>query len=213
MPFWKKNKQPKDSFSTLHDAVEAGDIAAVKRLLQAGADVKEVDGRGAPPLQIAAARGHLEIAKVLVENGADINYLIDDGGTPLMGAAACLKPKLIDFLLSKGAQPNKKGVDGRFPLICSFQPAVAAVDKQIECIRLLVSAGARIDERTDSGDTPLMTAAWFGNMEAVKELVRLGANPTLKDREGKTAAITAFERGYDDIAKLLKEASDRASTL
>ena len=111
------------------------------------------------------------------------------------------------FLLSNGADPNKKGIDGRFPLACPFQPDVAAVDKQIECIRLLVSAGARVNERDDSESTPLMHAVWSGNTQAVKELLRLGADPGLRDNDGKTAAMIAFERGHYELAKLLKNAT------
>ena len=209
MAFWNRHKEPIKEFQTLHEAVEAGDVEAVKRLISNGAKVGELNDHRAPPLQYAAARGHLEIARILVDNGADVNFLIEGGGTPLMGAATCLKPKLIEFFLSKGAQPNKKGDGGLFPLACPFQPDVAAVDKQIECIRLLVSGGSRINERTDSGATPLMKAAWFGNRHAAEELLRLSANPKLKDNRGRTAAMLAFERGHDDLAKLLKNASDR----
>jgi len=165
MAFWNKRRETESKFANLHGAAEAGDLTAVRRLLRDGADVGELDGRGAPPLQIAAARGHLEIAGILVSKGADVNFLIEKGGTPLMGAAACLKPKLVEFLLSKGALPNKKGDGGRFPLCCPFQPDVAAVVEQLECIRLRIAAGASADEQTESGGTPLMHAAWFAKRQ------------------------------------------------
>lgn len=209
MAFWNRHKKPQNNIQTLNEAAEVGDIKAVKQLINAGADVRALDGHGAPPLQLAVARGHVEIARILVENGADVNFLIEEGGTPLMGAAHCLKPRSIEFLLSKEAQPNKKGYGGRFPLICPFQPDVAAVDQQIECIRLLVSAGAIINMRTDTGFTPLMKAAWFGNTQATEELLRLGADPKLKDNRGRTAAMLAFERGHDELANFLKDAMNR----
>jgi len=193
-------------FETLIEAADVGDVEAVKRMISRGAKVDELNYLGAPPLQYAVARGHIEIARILVDNGADVNFRIKEGGTPLMGAATCLKPRSIEFLLSKGADPNKKGDGGLFPLACPFQPDVAAVDKQIECIRLLVSAGAQIDDRADSGFTPLMKAAWFGNTQAAEELLRLGADPGLQDNHGKTAAMIAVERGHDELARLLKNA-------
>lgn len=208
MAFWNRHKEPKKEFETLVEAADVGDVEAVKRMISRGTGVNELNYLGAPPLQYAVARGHIEIARILVENGADVNFRIEKGGTPLMGAAACLKPGSIEFLLSKGADPNKRGNGNLFPLACPFQPDVAAVDKQIECIRLLVSAGAQINERTDSGFTPLMKAAWFGNTQAAKELLKLGADPELRDNNGKTAAIVAFERGHDELAQLLKDAKN-----
>jgi ankyrin repeat protein len=204
-----RHQEPTEKFQTLHEAVDAGDVEAVKRFISKGAKVDELNEHGVPSLLYAAARGHLDVARILIDKGADVNFLIEEGGTPLMGAARCLKPRLIEFLLSKGAQPNKRGDGGLFPLACPFQPNVEAVDKQIECIRLLVSAGAGINDRTDSGATPLMNAAWYGNTLAAEELLRLGADPELRDNRGRTAAMMAFERGHDELAKLLKNASER----
>jgi len=207
MAFWNKPKQPKMEYDTLLDAVDAGDIDAVRQMIRNGANVRGLNEHGAPPLQYAVARGHLDVAKLLVDHGADVNFLIEGGGTPLMGAASCLVPRSIEFLLSKGADPNKKGDGGRFPLACPYHGNLVTVDRQIECIRLLVAGGARVNERTDTGFTPLMKAAWFGNTQAAAELLRLGADPELRDSDGKTAAIIAFERGHDELAKLLKNTS------
>jgi hypothetical protein len=200
----RKRQEAEQKFPNLHEAVEAGDLSAVDDFLRQGADIGELDSRGAPPLQIAAARGHLEIAHLLVDHGADVNFLIMGGGTPLSGAARCLKPRIVEFLLSKGAQTDKRGGNGLFPLHCPFQPDVAAVRQQLECIRLLAANGADINARSDFGSTPLMKAAWFGNNDAAVELLRLGADPTLRDNRGRTAAMMAFERGHDELAHLLK---------
>ena len=206
--FRKKITKTKPSFLYIHEAVDAGDLNAVRQFLESGADVQELDSRGAPPLHVAAASGHLQIAQLLVESGADVNFLIEEGGTPLMSAASCLQPQIIEFLLFKGGQPNKKGADGRFPLAYAFQPPFLAVDKQLRCIQLLLAAGAEINDRTDFGSTPLMNAAWYGNKEAVEELLRNGADPLLEDNKGRTAAMLAFERGHDELAKLLKNHAD-----
>ena len=125
-----------------------------------------------------------------------------------MAASACLQPTLVQFLLSSGAQPNKLGQGGRSPLECPFQPDVFAVARQLQCIDLLVANGAKINQRTDDGGTPLMSAAWFGNKEAVDRLLKLGADATLYNNRGRTAAMLAFERGHDELAKLLKHSAD-----
>jgi hypothetical protein len=115
-----------------------------------------------------------------------------------------LRDEVVELLLVLGAPPNQAGEGGRFPLLCTLQPDVAAVAEQINCIRLLVAHGAHVNQRADGGETALMRAAWFGNEEAIEELLRLEANSTLVNDRGKTAAMLAFEREHDDLAILLR---------
>ena len=203
MSFWSSRRKPPAEFATIHDAAEAGDFAAVQAFVRGGTNPNVQSHAGATALHIASARGYVDVAKFLVENGSEIDFLVEEGGTPLMAAVAGLRPAVVEFLLSKGTQPNKRGHDGRFPLVCAFQPAVIAISDQVKSIRLLVEYGADVNACTDSGITPLMNAAWFGNREAAEELLRLGADATLKSASGKTAATLAFERGHDSLAQLL----------
>ena len=196
---WSSQKKRTD----LHTAVKDGDLAAVQEMAADGADVRQLDALGVPPLQIAAALGHLEIARVLIEKGADVNLASRGKGTPLMVAAACHHPELIKLLICHDADLNKKAEDGRFPLLCPYRPVVVAVDRQIRCVRLLVANGARVDERSRDGNTALMCAAWFGNREAAAELLRLGADPGARNVSHETAAMRAAERGHADLAKML----------
>jgi ankyrin repeat protein len=202
----KMQIQPAHAGSTdIHEAVKTGDLRWLVELLEGGADVHMLDVQGAPPLQVAAALGHVEIARLLVEKGADVNFVSQKRGTPLMVAAACLQPEVIKLLICRDADLNKKGVAGRFPVFGPYRRSVIAVDLQVKCIRLLVANGARINERTDAGETALMRAAWFGNREAVKELLRLGADPLLRNARHATAMMQATERGHEELARMLKQ--------
>jgi len=204
MSFFRKNQASQPAkFGSLHEAVEAGDLAAVQAFVRGGTDPNAQTANGATPLHLAAARGRLEIARFLIDSGSEVDFLIDEGGTPLMSAAAAVQPALIELLLSKGAQPGKKGNGGRSPITCLFQPAVVSMDNQLKCLGLLVERGAAVNDPSDSGLTPLMNAAWFGNLEAAKELLKQGADSSLKDQRGRTAAALAFERHHDSLAQLL----------
>jgi uncharacterized protein len=62
-----------------------------------------------------------------------------------------------------------------------------------ETIELLISRGAHIDDVDDRGRTALMTAAVLGRTTAVEALMKAGADVSLKDKSGKTAADLASD--------------------
>ncbi|MEE2943426.1 MAG: ankyrin repeat domain-containing protein, partial [Verrucomicrobiota bacterium] len=71
----------------IHEAVEAGNIEAVKQAIAAGKDVNSEDECcGATPLHYATRWGRKEIAELLIAKGADVNAKAKYGDTPLHGA-------------------------------------------------------------------------------------------------------------------------------
>ena len=57
----------------LHDAAWAGDVARIRRLLAAGADVNGFDSDQKAPLHLAAADGHVEAINTLIDAGANVD--------------------------------------------------------------------------------------------------------------------------------------------
>lgn len=54
-------------------------------------------------------------------------------------------------------------------------------------IEIIIAAGTPIDAQTNTGDTALHLAARNNNMPAIKELLKKGADATVKNKAGKTA--------------------------
>lgn len=54
----------------IHEAARKGDLATVKKLVEQGADINEMDKDGNTPLYVAAAKGHMEIVRYLTEHKA-----------------------------------------------------------------------------------------------------------------------------------------------
>ncbi|HEX6739502.1 MAG TPA: ankyrin repeat domain-containing protein [Vicinamibacteria bacterium] len=83
-------------------AVRAGDLAAVKALLDQGVPVDVKFRYDRTPLSFAADRGHLEIVKLLLERGADVNakdsfYKM----TPLSAAAMKGNADIVKLMLAR----------------------------------------------------------------------------------------------------------------
>jgi ankyrin repeat protein len=57
------------------DAANAGDIAAVRRSLDAGASVNSTSKYGVSALGFAAERGYFDMVRLLVDRGADVNVI------------------------------------------------------------------------------------------------------------------------------------------
>ena len=72
-----------DMAMDLCEAANRGDVAEVRRMVAAGADVHEQGELGWGPLHLAAARGHVETVKTLVELGARLGVRTAGGETAL----------------------------------------------------------------------------------------------------------------------------------
>ncbi len=102
-------------FPPLCRAAMDGDLAEVKRLLDAGGDIEEKDNnhRGTP-LLLAIGHGHADVAFELMARGANVKAQEDDGGTAIISAAANNLVDLGRKLLEKGADPRTRIQDARF---------------------------------------------------------------------------------------------------
>jgi uncharacterized protein len=171
--------QAAEESQTLMAAVVAGDVAAVKSALAAGAKVDErfplinVFNDGHTPLLVAARDGPTEIVKILVEAGADVNAVEPTfGAVPLHKAAYNGRAEILAIL---AAQP---GVDLNVPGPSNgYTPLHDAIWLGYpDCAQVLVEAGARLDLEGHDGKTPLVLAEEsFG---ADHSLTRLIASKT-----------------------------------
>lgn len=131
------------------------------------------------PLHVAAQSGSVSEVKKLLANGADPNALDDHRTPPLVLAAQSGDILIIKELLKAGA--NIRGFDKH------GRTAVYYTNGRISALNVLVSAGADINARDIDRATPLIHAAKYPHPVILRELILLGANPDIRDREGYTA--------------------------
>jgi ankyrin repeat protein len=71
----------------------------------------------------------------------------------------------------------------------------------------LISRGADIDGLDGEGNTPLITAAYYGNVGVAKLLLARGADPNRTDKDGRhPLVVAAGHRGHIGIVQALVEA-------
>jgi ankyrin repeat protein len=152
---------------TLNDqlfaAARAGDTAAVKALLDRGADVNAKFRYGTTALFKAAEKGHTEVVRLLLERGADAN--IKDtfyGATAMTWALSNKHPGAVRALLDKGAE----GVDD----VLGF----GAGEGNAELVQLALAKGGA---KPDTLSAALAAAEKGKHVEIVEMLKKAGAVP------------------------------------
>ena len=148
-----------------------GVSAIVRKLIQRDHNVNAYDGSGWMLLQNAAFYGHTKVAKELIGAKANVHLKVKGPGRNVLRIAAYY----IFQMMMK---------------IC------------VLCSRLTLDAGVGIDEQDCffEGRTALMLAAQKGHSAVVAELVKAGADVNVKDRNGMTAVLLAWN--YDVIRQL-----------
>jgi len=96
-----------DSSYYLFNACESGNEAAVKFLLEHGADltIKDKDNRIA--LAKACSNGNIHLVKYLIQHGADINNEYNSGVTHIFNACSSGNLDLVKYLVKQKANINK----------------------------------------------------------------------------------------------------------
>lgn len=118
----------------------------------------------------------------------------------LVDAATAGKANVLRKLIRQGGDVN--GTDhGR-----SGRPAsAAAAHGHLECLRILLDAGAGLDMPNAYGSTPMHDAAYSGELGCVTELLKRGASPNPTDANGNTPIVAACAAGHVSVVKTLLE--------
>lgn len=120
-------------------AVDAGDVAAVRQLVEKGANVDtRIRGDGTALIR-AAARGQLPMAEALLQLGADVEKSSRGDGNPLIAAAMAGHDDVVERLLAAGANVDAVVAGDETPLIN------AARQGHLEIVKRLVAHGADVN--------------------------------------------------------------------
>jgi uncharacterized protein len=163
-------------------AVTAGDLPAVRALIQSGADVNARSGDGSTPLLWAVHDARLDIARALVAAKATVDMANDFGVTPLLEASRSGDAAMVELLLRAGADPSRAHPEGETPLLS------AARSGSVPVVRLLLARGVDVNAAEKfQKTTALMWAAAEGHLDVVDLLIEAGADV---NRQGHVTSLT-----------------------
>jgi uncharacterized protein len=186
------------SYEDFFQAVTRDDAAGISGLLRRGFDANALDPKGRPGLFIALMDGSLKVAEVLVDfPKTNVEWRSPQDESPLMIASLKGNTALVRKLIARDADVNKPG----------WTPLhYAATGGHVDVIQVLLDENAYIDAESPNKSTPLMMAAKYGNLEAVKLLLESGADPRLRNQLGLTAIDFAHQGNRSDAAEAIAAA-------
>ena len=196
-------------------AAAENNLAAVDVLLAGGANVQARSAGGFSPLMFAVRAGHKDMAALLIDAGASPEETLLDGTSVLVLAAKNGHYELGAFLLDAGADPDAD--DQGWTALHEIKwtrrpnlgynnppPIITGNMSDLDFIRALASHGANLDTRMTKepnnryrnvlnrvGSTPFLLAAKAADVEMMRLLVELGADPLIPNEDGTTALMVA----------------------
>ena len=185
-------------FTPMLFAVREGHIDVVKTLVKAGADISEgieshtdwrhlgYDARlkpGARPLHVAVENGHFELATYLMEAGADAGAADPTGYTALHAMIAARRVPPGDL----NPPPEPTGNMTSLQFVAKLAAHGANLNARIHTARPTYPDIAR--PRLEM--TPFLMAAETADVELMKTLADLAADPRLTNEDDSTALMLA----------------------
>ncbi len=216
------------SDSDWFEILRNGHTKQLSDLVQTPADANRVNPAGLPLLMQATLHANASVVKLLLDRGADPNKANPVGATALHWAAG--DPAKVALLLAAGADPNAKSNLGRTPLLIAASTPGNAASLRIllakganpklvdnggdgpmgnaassgdpEMVRLLINAGANVNERGNRGPamrelSPLMRASASACLSCIKMLLAAGA-----DVNAVSAPSRRVKAGLQDLGSL-----------
>ncbi len=226
----------RDEMTLLMHAAANGNIYIMELLISKGADIDVMSQFGMTALSYAIMYEQLACCHRLLKLGADPNIPISYNG-PLMiaiprqksdnfvklllefgantGVPGFLhsivesgKHSLLELLLSQTTlDVNKKCSKSLYADLGSTPLHVSAKLGNMQCVDILLKAGAQVDAKDNCGQTALHVATAYGHVKTVRQLIDSGSDVNSKDNtfSSLTPCHIAAQLGHVSCLRMLIE--------
>ncbi|XP_064014043.1 ankyrin repeat and death domain-containing protein 1A isoform X1 [Pogoniulus pusillus] len=188
--------------TALHWAAGAGNVDAVRLLLDHDIPVDDKDSFGMNALLLSAWFGHLRVLQILLNAGAKTDCVNRNGRNLLHCAAQRGHIQVMEFIMEhlEDVCVDKTDKMDR----TAFH--LAAEHGQLEVVEFLIRLGCFHSAKDKEENTALHLAAKNGHLSVLQKVIDIGVDLDEKNLEGLTALHLAAEGGHSDSVKLLLQA-------
>lgn len=210
--------------TALWAASQNGNAGIVRLLLDAGANPEAPQLSGETPLMTASRSGFPEVVELLLAKGADPNARAARDQTALMWACAQSRSEVVRILLAHGADISLRteswsemmavpphgfpGYNRMIPHGSNTALLFAARAGDVPSARLLVDAGADVNDVDAWGVSATVLAAHSGFGDMVEYLLAKGADPNLAEAGFTALHIAIMRRDEKMVRDLLAHDAD-----
>ncbi len=190
-------------WTPLHAAACEGHKSVCAILTEQGsmARVGELDVEGRSPLILAAQEGHCSTVRLLLDRKSPIDHRAYDGHSALSAATLQGHREIVELLMRRGADTDVRDAEGR-PLLY-----LLVLEGCLDMAILLIEkGGVPLESKDAERRTALHVAAWRGDLEGIKLLLKYGADPNAIDHDGRPPLHSVAWRGHASAGRLLLRA-------
>lgn len=207
------------SYTSLHLACSQQRLTHMNELIALGADIHaRMPGDGLTPLHIVARNGFMRGTQCLLTQGADIEMAsTSEGKTALHFAAENGHIPVIGTLVDAGADVEAVDLEGTTAVLLALR------NGQSNAMKYLLRHGAYAPLDTQSNavlqifdrnkTTALHIAAFYGQLEKIKDLTWNGADVDATDDDGATPVWIAALLGHLDVVDYLGQQGANLNTV
>ena len=187
------------------------DIDMATEALRRGANPNYTENGyyGSTPFFMAIENKNIDMLKLLISYGVDINMKIfqnNGDNTAVLDALRVGSFDILQLVVENGAKINMplfERMAQRWTAMVSFSSKDMTNQTNVDMFRYLLSKGADIKVKNQSGTTLLMSSVDSENVELTKMYLELGLDPNQRNDYGKNALDFAINRNNRELIKLL----------
>lgn len=165
------------------EAGKKGNISYIEMLVERGVNIHGASSRDHNSILAAAVHAEkVECAKWLIKTQCFSVDEINCRGRSILSISSEIRAEeLVSFLLDNGASYTRGG------------PLAAAELGHVECGKLYLDRGRKVDFLSDLGVTPLIQAVLSGHLERAQLLINRGADVTMLSANRQSALVLAAQ--------------------